>query len=165
MLTQARLKELLEYRDGKFYWKVFRAGNANVGDEAGCASFHKNKNIYRWMINIGGIKYLRSRLVFLYFNEYFPSSVDHINRQTLDDRIENLRAATPSQQQMNHGIQSNNTSGHKGVYYRKDRATYQAYININNKRIYLGCYKTKAEAVKVRTNKAKELFGEFFNIG
>ncbi len=47
-------------------------------------------------------------------------TIDHINRDPSDNRVENLRWATRLEQQENTGMKKNNTSGHRGIYYRKD---------------------------------------------
>src|SRR5258708_31028872 len=60
--------------------------------------------------------------------------VDHINGNTLDNRKENLRICTKSQNGMNRGKQKNNTSGYKGVHFYKANKKWQAYISYNSKR-------------------------------
>ena len=90
--------------------------------------------------------------------------VDHINGNTLDNRRENLRTCTRSQNQMNRGRTKNNKSGYKGIYYAKDKPRFkpwQAQIKHNKKTIYLGYYKTKEEAALAYNKKAIELFGEY----
>lgn len=52
----------------------------------------------------------------------------------------------------------NNRSGHKGVYYDKSRGLYEAYINVHGKRIHLGRYGTKEEAIKARKRAEEEYF-------
>ncbi len=86
---------------------------------------------------------------------------DHINRNKLDNRKSNLRPATISQNNQNTGIKSTNTSGYKGVYFRKDTKKWVARVT-NGKDIYnLGCFTTPEDAALVYNAKAKELFGEF----
>lgn len=70
-----------------------------------------------------------------------PLTVDHRHPlRTLDCRKANLRFATPSQQGMNRGIFSNNTSGHKGIRWVESRRKWYTYIYLNRKRIFLGCF-------------------------
>src|SRR3990167_96560 len=72
--------------------------------------------------------------------------VDHINRNKLDDRPENLRIANKMQNAINSKIPSTNTSGYKGVsFYGRDK-NWESYIKYKQKRIFLGRYKTKNEA-------------------
>ena len=65
---------------------------------------------------------------------------DHINRNRLDNRPENLRTITHHQNCMNTGLSKNNTSGYKGVIYNKRKRKWQAYIRFNYKSIHLGYF-------------------------
>jgi hypothetical protein len=75
---------------------------------------------------------------------------DHINRNRLDNRKINLRTVNPTASILNRGINKNNTSGHKGIIWRKDTKSWSARIKTNYKEIYLGCYKDIKEAIKAR---------------
>jgi hypothetical protein len=88
-------------------------------------------------------------------------TTDHINRDKLDNRKANLRQATRSQNQVNRGLQSNNTSGYKGVHYDKLRNIWRARVVVDRKGINLGDFKTPEEAAQAYNEKAKELHGEF----
>lgn len=88
-------------------------------------------------------------------------TTDHINGNKLDNRKSNLRPATRSQNQANRGVQSNNTSGYKGVHYDKLRNKWRARVVLNRKGINLGDFKTPEEAALAYNTKAKELFGDF----
>lgn len=90
-------------------------------------------------------------------------TVDHINRNKLDNRKSNLRILTKQQNLLNKGLQSNNSSGVRGVRIKKLKSSgvsYEARITINGKEKYLGRYKTIEEAEQVRKQAEKELFGE-----
>lgn len=87
--------------------------------------------------------------------------IDHINRNTLDNRKCNLRYATYSQNSINRKLQKNNTSGYRGVHWFKITKKWKAKITCNKKRIYLGYYKSKIEAAKAYNKAAKKYFGEF----
>lgn len=87
--------------------------------------------------------------------------VDHINHNTFDNRKENLRSVTKSQNNMNRNVQSNNTSGFRGVIYDKSRNMWKSEIKINGKLIYLGRYKEKSDAIKVRIEAEKKYFGDY----
>lgn len=82
---------------------------------------------------------------------------DHINRNKLDNRKENLRTVTRSGNSLNHGLRSDNTSGHKGVSFSKKDKSYRVRIVINNKEIGLGYYKDIAKAIEAR-KKGEELY-------
>ena len=86
---------------------------------------------------------------------------DHINRDKLDNRRDNLRICTRSQNKMNQLKQSNNTSGFKGVVLHKDAKKYQAQIIVDKKYIYLGLFNSLREAALVYNDAAKKYFGQY----
>lgn len=85
--------------------------------------------------------------------------VDHVNRDGLDNRRENLRLATHSQNAANMRVQKHNKLGVKGVSRSKKRFT--ARIRFNGVLYFLGSFKTIEEASAAYEAKAVELFGEF----
>ena len=101
-LSQSDLLQLFEYRpDGQIVWK-------KNGKIAGSA-----KEYHQTMVN--GTLYGTHRLIFLMHHGYLPEEIDHVNRDPLDNRIENLRASTSSQNKMNR----RGWNGHKNVYWHK----------------------------------------------
>lgn len=109
------------------------------------------------------IKIRISRVVAMAFleNNIKNMNVDHINRIRKDDRLENLRLCTQSENMANTGLRSNNTSGFMGVSYHKQNKLWRSYININGKRTRLGLYKDVEEAAKAYDEAAIRLHGEF----
>jgi hypothetical protein len=89
--------------------------------------------------------------------------VDHIDNNRTNNRVDNLRWVTSSENSMNRSISSKNKSGYKGVCYDEVNNKWKAYIKINEKQMNIGNYKTKAQAVEARKLKAIDLFGEFMN--
>tara|TARA_R110000824_G_scaffold396554_1_gene598108 strand:- start:1212 stop:1535 length:324 start_codon:yes stop_codon:yes gene_type:complete len=89
--------------------------------------------------------------------------VDHINRNPLDNRKSNLRICTNAENSYNTGPQKNNTSGYKGVSWRKDAKKWTAYIG-HAPKSHLGYFDTPEEAAKARDAKAKELHGEYAHL-
>ena len=87
--------------------------------------------------------------------------IDHKNRNKLDNRRENLRPATRTQNCQNTVEHSNSTTGFKGVNYRKDVGKYRARIRINGERVMLGWFKTAEEASRAYDEAAKKHHGEF----
>lgn len=85
--------------------------------------------------------------------------VDHINRNKKDNRLINLRNTTKSVNAFNCKIRKNNTSGITGVFYRKDTKRWAAEIKVNYKKITLGCYKTKIDAIKARQEAEVKYYG------
>lgn len=87
--------------------------------------------------------------------------VDHINGDRLDNRRCNLRLCTHAENQRNGKRPSNNTSGFKGVHWRKDRQRWYAEIYVNNARVHLGCYQSKEAAAEAYRTAALKYHGEF----
>ena len=83
------------------------------------------------------------------------------NKNPSNNSWNNLRQANKSENNINRKIQANNTTGYKGVSYRKDRNKYQARIFKDNIKYSLGCFKTAKEAALAYNAKAIELHGEF----
>lgn len=88
-------------------------------------------------------------------------TIDHKNRNKMDNRKENLRVCTMQENRINASIPNSNTSGFIGVGFDRRYNKYIARIKINRKQIYLGSYSTIQEAVKVRLKAEKEYFGDF----
>jgi hypothetical protein len=87
--------------------------------------------------------------------------VDHKNGDRLDNRKENLRIASPSQNCWNSKLFVSNTSGYKGVTRGKKTGHWTASIHLKNKRINLGTFDNKHDAARMYNFWAKDLFGEF----
>jgi hypothetical protein len=105
------------------------------------------------------------RLVALTFvpNPENKPSIDHINNDRTNNNVNNLRWCTNQQNQFNKGIAKNNTSGVKGVYFKKEIGKWCAQLKNNGKNFHLGYFDNIEDAKKARQTKAKELFGEFIN--
>ena len=73
--------------------------------------------------------------------------IDHINRDTLDNRKANLRFTTYSVNRKN----SSRWEQEKGYAFHKDSGKYQAYMHEGKKQVYLGLYLTKEDAQKARS--------------
>ena len=92
--------------------------------------------------------------------------VDHVNGKGNDNRKSNLRKAAElyhfnTYNQMNKKIQSNNTSGHTGVVFAKDKSKWVAQIGVGCKRIYLGAFDYIDDAIKARKAAEEKYFGDW----
>lgn len=87
--------------------------------------------------------------------------VDHIDGDTLNNQRENLRLCNRFQNQQNRKLNSNSTTGHKGVKLMPN-GKYRARVQAFGVRYSLGCFDTPQEAAKARADKAKELHNEFY---
>lgn len=153
------LHELFEYRDGKLYNKTARNSRTKVGAVAGSYS-----SKYA-LVTINAMPWPISRIIFMMHHNYVPEYVDHINGNKQDDRIENLRAATPHQNQCNHPLKSKNKSGVKGVSWIKKYQKWYACIRVNGKTKNLGLYDNLESAKKFVEFARENLHGSFANHG
>lgn len=87
--------------------------------------------------------------------------VDHIDNNPLNNIMSNLRIVNKSQNQINHDIQSNNTSGFTGVTWDSERSLWQARIKYKNKNISAGRYANKCDAVYARYLAENIIYGEY----
>jgi hypothetical protein len=160
MLTQSTLKQTLSYdpETGIFIWIKKIANCTKIGSVAG-----SKQDIGYLQINIHKKSYKAHRLAWLYMHGEFPlCEIDHINNIKTDNRLLNLRLATKSQNRQNRGIQSNNTSGYKGVSFDKETGKWIASANHNGKQIKLGRFITPDEASAVYERFASTHRGEFY---
>jgi hypothetical protein len=158
-LTQARLRELLNYNPetGEFT----RLSGPKPGP---IKRKHSSGGYIR--IGVDGHTYAANRLAWLYVHGQMPArnqEVDHKNRKRDDNRIDNLRLATRSQNQGNSKRPKHNTSGFKGVSREKGAKRWHASISVKGRAVHLGYYDTPEEAHRVYTAAALQYFGEFAN--
>ena len=144
MLTQQRLKELFHYEPttGLFTRKVQASHRVHVGDIAK----YVNREGYVEIV-IDYRKYRAQRLAWLYMYGEFPQGkLDHIDRNKVNNKIDNLRPVTNKQNVENVGIRVDNTSGYKGVSWCKAVCKWMAKITHLGVQIYLGYFNTPEEA-------------------
>lgn len=87
--------------------------------------------------------------------------VDHVNGDTLDNRRENLRTASPSQNQMNSRKRARRTSEFKGVCWHGGAGKWRAYICKGRTQTHLGMHESEIAAARAYDEAAKRMFGEF----
>ena len=141
-----KAKKLLDYNrnTGKFTWKVSRGSRAKIGGSAG----HKNSCGYIVIgINLNKKQKLLKahRLAWFIVNHTLPNVIDHIDRDKSNNSLYNLRDSNSSLNQINTPISKRNTTGYKGVYYRKDNGKYRAIIKIDGKNKSLGQWREISE--------------------
>lgn len=157
-LTQEKLKAFVTYDEatGVFFWRRSRY-RVKAGDRAG---FPHNEGY--WQIHIKGKTYYAHRLAWLYVYARWPEcGLDHINGVRSDNRICNLREATPTQNAQNRKLGSNNKAGTKGVYWDAYAKAWRALIHVNGQAMSLGCFETKEQAEEAYQGAALLFFGEF----
>lgn len=162
MLTAETLRDILDYdpHTGVFTWLVKVGKKTRVGAAAGTV----RPNGY-CQICISYRLYLAHRLAWLWMTGEWPQNViDHINLNGCDNRWNNLRLATISQNGANIRAPSHNTSGTKGVHWDNKRRKWIAQIKVNRKLIFLGRFDTIESARKSYSIAAHEYFGEFARV-
>jgi len=98
------------------------------------------------------------RVIWEFVNGPIPKGmvVDHINGIRSDNRISNLRLATPSQNAQNRRQSKNNKSGVKGISYHQRDKKWHAYIGVNRQQLYLGSFDSALDAEAAYLKAASE---------
>lgn len=86
---------------------------------------------------------------------------DHIDRNTLNNRRNNLRETTPLENSHNLSKRKDNISGVTGVYFNKETQKWCAMITVNHKRLWLGYFSNKDDAIKARLQAEAKYFGDY----
>lgn len=131
MITQQRLKELFEYQNGNFICKK----TGKIKKIVPITNHHRYCRV-----SVDGKAYAFHRLVYLYHHGKQPKVVDHIDNNRENNRIENLRSATQSENCLNRVRHCNNKSGYKNVMWHKKTNKWAVLISVNHKRKYFGFY-------------------------
>lgn len=161
--TIDRLHDVFEYRNGALIWKKKphpSAHRAKVGTEAGRTKTNKYDDI-----QLDKVRLKAHHIVWaMHMGEYPSMQVDHINRNKLDNRIENLRLATPSNNAANCSCVKERTSKYLGVSWKEANKAWVAQISKNYKRKHLGLFDSEVDAAIAYNKAAVEIHGEFANI-
>jgi hypothetical protein len=146
-LTTEYLKEIFDYQDGNLIWRANKH-RSKKGTIAGSTKTHGYIQI-----KLDQKLYQLHRLIWLWHGKELPEQLDHIDRNPQNNRIENLRAVTASQNQWN-TIRSDG-----GVSFHKASNKWRARIKIHNKEIYLGVFSDYEQAKQVRDEAARKRWG------
>lgn len=154
-LILEKLRKNLHYNPltGEWTWLISQSNAIQAGRKAGAVT---DRGYLR--VRLHGVGYYSARLAWFYMTGEWPKEqIDHVNRDRLDDRWENLREASFGQNQMNTGLPSNNTSGIKGVSWRGQSQKWEARVS----NIYLGLFDTIEQAEAARDAFVVEWHEEF----
>lgn len=141
------LQELFDYSDGNLIWRTNKGRSkkgtvAGSEDSKGYMQLKINQKVYRL-----------HRLIWMWHGKELPDQIDHIDRNPKNNKIDNLRAATPSTNQWN------TCKADGGVTFHKASNKWRARIKIHNKEIYLGIFANIEDAKKVREEAARRRWG------
>ena len=149
-MTQQDFIDRFEYRDGKLFYKN-REGHMAQGSEVGTV----DKDGYLKTL-IKRKPYRLHRIIFMMHHGYLPKLLDHIDGNPANNKIENLRPVTISQNNLNRGKHKSNTSGYKGVTWVATQNRYSSRIAIDKKRFFLGYFDDPKEAHKAYCEAAQK---------
>ena len=146
-MTQEKLKSTLHYNpDNGIFTRLVNNKRYKVGD-----TYNALNGSGYITITIDQKRYLSHRLAFLYMNGSLPKKqVDHINHIRDDNRWSNLRLVSHVDNSKNTKKRCDNSSNICGVNLYKRTGKWTAYINHDKKRIHLGTFDTKEEAIEKR---------------
>ena len=148
------IRDRLRYEpDTGHFYMLRSAGRRKVGARAGYPD-----RLGYWKVAINGKWIMAHRLAWRMVHGEWPLyEIDHINGDPSDNRIENLRVATRSQNVMN-------TRRGNGVCWHKRQKKWQVVVKANGKSHYLGLYIERADADRVAAEAIRRLHGKFANI-
>lgn len=146
-LSPEECRREFDYREGKLYRRPRalerchdeahqrRVNTQFANKEAGCI---KPDGYVR--VRVMGTMHQAHRIIYAMHHGPIPdgSEVDHVNGNPSDNRIENLRLASRSQNNQNRTVRRDSTTGIKGVYRRRDGKKWVAEIKVEGKKIHLG---------------------------
>lgn len=131
------------------------------GGQAGSVGKNTSTEKCYWRIKINGLAIKRSHIVFLFANGRWPElQIDHINGNSLDDRIENLREATPTQNAWNHKAKAKKSDLPMGVRALPS-GRFQVRITCNKVVHHIGPFDSLDLAQSAYQQKRKEMFGAY----
>jgi len=168
---------IMANRNNKKYNKYDLSGEYGIGYTSKGEEFYfdledydKIKD-YTWRTNKKGyihtsVQFDNKRQVIMMHNLVMENEsddviIDHITHNVNDNRKSKLRRTIGSQNNMNHALHKNNTSGCSGVTWKEKNQKWEVRINVNKKRYYLGLYDNLDEAIKVRKDAEQKYFGEY----
>lgn len=143
-------------KTGLLWWRKPRQGrrpNAPAGRR------RDNRHV---TVSLDRKAYQVPHIIWLLKTGKWPSKqIDHKNTVRWDNRWNNLREATGTQNHANSSRRRDNTSGFKGVSWHAPRKKWRARVMVERKEIHLGLFNSKRLACAAYIKAAKKHFGEF----
>lgn len=157
----AALREALDYdpATGQFRWRKDMGARAKAGALAGSTAGRGYRKIV-----VFGHRYPEHWLAWLFVHGRWPSEIDHINRNRSDNRVENLREATRSQNNINKAIHPRNTSGFRGVSFLPKRRKWVAQLRHEGRSKWIGYFDAPEDAAEAYARTRREMYGAFAEV-
>ncbi|WP_432481699.1 HNH endonuclease signature motif containing protein [Moraxella sp. ZY200743] len=155
-LTHDTLTQTLYYdpATGHFTWRIKPSKNIHAGVRAGRVD---SSTGYRY-INIQGKRYAEHRLAWFYIHGTPPKHlIDHINHDRADNRINNLRQVTVSENARNRAKNTQSRTQEVGIWYNKRTRKYVAQIRLNGRKVFQKSFDDIDDAIIARKQRAIEL--------
>ena len=135
-MTKDEAVSLFEYKDGDLYWKVDRGNRKTKGKLCGQVNNHG----YRFT-RYKGKTILNHRIIFLMHHGYLPKTIDHVDGNPANNRIENLRECTMSQNQYNRKTDARSKLGLRNIQFHNRDQGYVVRFRLKGKTHCFGAYK------------------------
>ena len=161
-LTTTIVRELLDYdqHTGEFTWKArdrhwfksegsFKRWNNRFAGRVAGGVWRSARGYPALVIGVFGKLHKAHRLAFIWMGEELPPQVDHLNRDSMDNRWKNLAASSQEENTKNRSMSSNNKSGVNCVSWNRASGKWMARVNLGGKLKYLGLFTDLEEATEV----------------
>ena len=145
------IEVLYKHLRDNFYYEngLLKASSGRNKYKRGYCVGHKRVDGYIGIICLGR-PLLLHRMIFLYHHKYLPDTIDHINRVRGDNRIENLRDCTLSENSINSKLREDNQTGVKGVNWCNHFGKYVVRVQRDGVRYYLGKFDSLVDSKRAR---------------
>lgn len=150
MVTQERLKELFDYQDGAL---IRRKDGRSAVIAMGAKRYAR--------VSVDGKAQALHRMIYLWHHGILPKTLDHIDGNRANNKIENLREATQQQNCLNRKHHTNSKSPYKNVYWSEAANKWAVMVSVNKQRTYLGVYEDIELADLVAMEARDKFHGQF----
>ena len=157
MVTKEQLQALFEYREDGNLVRRHDTYKYKAGTVVG-SRMQKG-----YGTRLRGTFYRLHRLIYMYHHGVMPEQIDHINRDPFDNRVENLRAATSSENARNRKLFANNKSGVKGVCWHKRIKKWGVACSVEGRQKHLGYFDDLTVAERIAMTMREQMHGQFAN--